>query len=63
MLEGKLWEGEFVVGNSAAIPPASAGEVGVLFPFQLLLTIPHCAGERLYVAALSARLGAYSALK
>lgn len=63
MSEGKLGEGEFVAGNSAAIPPASAEAVSTLFPFQLLLTILHCAGESIYVAAQSARLGAYLAIK
>lgn len=59
MSEGKLWEGEVVAGNSAAIPPASAEAVSILFPFHLLLTILHYAGESIYVAAQSARLGGY----
>lgn len=32
-----------MVGNSAAIPPASAEEVGILFSFQLFLIILRCA--------------------
>lgn len=63
MSEGKLWEGEVVAGNSAAIPPASAEAASILFPFQLLLTILPCAGESIYVAAQSARLGGYPAIK
>jgi len=64
MPEGKLWGvGEFVAGNSTATPPASAEEVSILLPFQLLLTTLHCAGESIYVAAQSARLGGYLAVK